>query len=127
MRKNIMLSAILTILLDLFMLFVLYTTPSKLFNSFWGKYFVLSLIIFTATFKLYYSARVYSLFAISQIVFFPLYVKYSTLNDKAISFMVVFVFVSVQFWRMLLANANEIIPYEFNYQDINNTFFAFLL
>lgn len=117
-RTDIVLAGVFTALLDVFMLFVIYTSPKELLNSFWGKYFVLSILVFTASYTLEYSARIYSLFAVSQIIYFPLYVKYSTMKYKFIRFGIVFIFVSAQFWRMLLANANHIIPYELNHQEL---------
>lgn len=126
-RNNILLAGIFTALLDVFMLFVIYTSPKQLLNSLWGKYFVLSILVFTATFTLHFSARLYSLFAISQIIYFPLYVKYSTLKNKFLAFGIVFIFVSAQFWRMLSANANLIIPYELNHQELQHTFLKYFL
>lgn len=126
-RNDIVLAGIFTALLDAFMLFVIYTSPQELLNSQWGKYFVLSILIFTATFSLHYSARIYSLFAISQIIYFPLYVKYSTIKYKFLAFGIVFIFVSAQFLRLLLTNANRIIPYELNYKDLQYTFLNYFL
>ena len=123
-RENVVVAGLLTIAVDIFMLTIAYTSKPKLLNSFWGRLFVLSIVVFNATYTLYLSARIYSLFAISQVIFLPLYIKYS--KNKLIPFFLVVLYVSIQFWRMYLSNGNNILPYHINEFDLNSSIFKFL-
>lgn len=126
-RENTILAATLTILIDILMLFIIKTMNKELLNSFWGKIFVLSIFVFNSTYTLHFSARIYSLFAISQILVLPMYIKSNTKLNKGITAGLIFIYVSTQFWRMYLANANSIIPYEMNIEELSNSIFRFLL
>ncbi len=117
-RSDVSIALFMTVLIDIYMFFIVYTAPQKLRDSFWGKLFILSVFVFNVTYTLYFSARIYSLFAISQIVFFPMWVKCCNLKNKYLCVCIVLLYVSIQFWRMLLVNANSIIPYELNQQGL---------
>ena len=126
-RENVVVAGLLTIAVDIFMLTIAYTSKPKLLNSFWGRLFVLSIVVFNATYTLYLSARIYSLFAISQVIFLPLYIKYSTIKNKLIPILFVGLYVSVQFWRMYLTNGNNILPYQINVFDLKLSIFRFFV
>lgn len=126
-REDTVLVAALTIILDVYMLFIAFSSSERLRNSLWWNLYALSIIIINATYTLHYGARVYSIFAITQIVFFPLYIKNSIFNNVKIPATLIIIYVSIQFWRMLLANANNIVPYELNYQELKYTFLSFML
>lgn len=123
-REETLILAIFTIFMDIFMFYLISIEKKCVLKEFWGKLFVLSIIVFNATYSLQYNARIYSLFAISQIIFFPLLLKNSHHHKNNIPTVLVLLYVSAQFWRMLLANANDIVPYEFNYQDLKLTIFG---
>ena len=126
-RGDMVTAAALTIMADVYMLFIILSSSEILRNSFWGKLFALSIIVINATYMLHYGARVYAIFAITQIIYFPMFLKNSKFRNKLVPALLIIVYVSAQFWRMLLANANTIIPYKINYQDLNNSFFSFIL
>lgn len=128
LREDTFKALIYTILINIYVFFfVIISAPPKFLNSFWMKIFILSLIVLNLTYSLYFSARIYALFAISQIILFPQFIKESKYKTKIIPLFITFLLLNIQFWRMLLQNANNIIPYSINTKGLHSLYSFFEL
>lgn len=110
-RSNLLLSFVNIALFDIFMLLFINKSKFQLLNTMWGHLFVLSLIVLNATYTMDFSARFYVIFSISQIIYLPLLIaSHSGVQKRKVVLLVIF-YAFIQFFRMLLANANNIVPY----------------
>lgn len=96
---------------DALMVAIVLTTKEDFLETVWGKLFVLSILAFNATFTLQYGARLYAVFGIVQLIFLPQYIKENVFKERYWAALLTLTYCSFQFFRMLLANANNIVPY----------------
>jgi hypothetical protein len=111
-RENSVIMMLMVIAQNALALIVIITTKKEMRENFWYKLFVLSCIVFNATYMVAFAARFYLVFAISQLVFIPLYMKQVNARHKIMAYGVLWVYMSAQFFRILIPNGNGIIPYK---------------
>ncbi len=79
----------------------------------WCKIFACSSLFLVLAFRLEYSTRIYVFLSISQLYFFPyLLSKAKPIISKTHLYYIIILYIFVLFMRMLLLNANGIIPYK---------------
>ena len=111
-RESGFITYLFVLLQNILAIYIIKLTKDSLYGSLWFKLFVFSIIVFNITFMVAYAARIYSVFAISQIVFFPVFLKQIKPSDRTMASLLLFSYLSTQFFRILLANGNQIIPYK---------------
>lgn len=92
--------------------YIVNNLKAELFGNFWFKLFILSSIVFNATYMVAYAARLYSIFALSQLIFIPVFLQQIRIRKRGLVYFVFLLYMSAQFFRILLANGNGIVPYK---------------
>ena len=111
-RESSFIATILALIMSLLTIIILCTSKDVLYTNNWFKLYMFSAIVLNCTYKLEYGARIYVLFSIAQLIFFPIYLKNNKLtNYHHVSIIGVCYFLML-FLRMLLVNANNILPYK---------------
>lgn len=110
-RENSMIMILMVLAQNALTFIVVILTKGELKDDFWFKLFVLSCVIFNLTYMVAYAARFYYVFSISQIVYIPLFMKKLKKSYKFTAYAVLLIYMSAQFFRILIPNGNGIIPY----------------
>lgn len=107
------LAVIFVLVMDVFFYIVTLSTNNRLFTNKWFKLFILSILVLNITYPLELGTRLYLIFAISNIIVFPLIISESSIISKHFFKFIVVLYFTAQFFRMILVNANEVYPYVF--------------
>ena len=111
-RDSSFVATILTLAMTLLAIIILRTSKKELYVNSWFKIYMFSAIILNCTYKLEYGARIYVLFSIAQLIFFPLYIRNNNISNTHGVIGIGVCYFLVLFLRMLLVNANNILPYK---------------
>lgn len=110
-RESSVIAYLFTIMMNVFAILVVYTASGSAYSNKWFILYVLSVIILNLTFKLHYGTRIYVIFAISQLLFFPLHVRNCRIQYKKVMLFLFLLYLSLNFFRITLVNGNQIFPY----------------
>lgn len=102
----------LAFIVSVFVLLIIGSTKNECLNSLWFRLLFLSIVVLNLTHRLEYGARIYAMLSISQIIAFPLYLQNNLLKNKNLASIIILMYMTLIFFRMLLTNANGICPYE---------------
>ena len=101
----------LTLILNLLLLFIVRTLPTDLRENLWFKIYFWSIIINNGSLRLVLGSRVLLLFSIAQVIFFVLYCYKNRITQPRLAGTIVISYLAVLFYKMLLNNAGEVVPY----------------
>ena len=110
-RDNLPLILTLVFCQNLMVACVLKCIPKSMLNNFWFKIFILSCAVFNATYMIAYAARIYTVFAMCQVIAFPLIISSATKYKRFFVTFLLLGYLSAQFFRILLNDQNGLIPY----------------
>lgn len=110
-RESFMTSALLAAVLLFFIAVSLIFLKKNYRYNFWAKPIFVYGIMTGLTCKLLLAARIIAIFGIAQIIFFPLFLKNNRLKHS-LGKLLVILYSSISFFRILLANGNGITPYK---------------
>lgn len=110
-RDSSNLMIVMVIAQNMLTMMIVLSVKEEMRENFWFKIFVLSSLVFNATYMVAFAARIYSVFAISQLIFVPLFFKQLKCSRKIASYIVLVIYMSAQFFRILIPNGNGILPY----------------
>lgn len=88
-------------------------SSNRLLNSKWGKLYLLSVIVLNFVYPLQYGTRIYNVFMIGNVFFYPMLLEQTRVKPRAIAMICVIGFSAAVFFKMILQNANEVYPYVF--------------
>lgn len=111
-RDSSFLVIIMSLLQNCLAIYIISNINKEDYKDKWFKLFVLSCIIFNATYMIAYATRLYSVFAMSQIIYFPILLRKVIKSRLFLTRLILICYLSAQFFRILLSNGNNIIPYE---------------
>jgi len=100
------------IAMDIFYVCVFLVADKSLLNSKWGKLYLFSALVLNLVYPLELGTRLYNIFSISNLLFYPLLLINNRLKTKKIVECIIIVFFACMFFKMILSNANEVFPYE---------------
>lgn len=110
-RDNSFVVLLIVIVQNLITYYILSNQERERYNEFWFKLFILSCVVFNATYMIAYAARIYLVFAMSQLIFVPVFLQQIPVKRKFVVYFVFILYMSAQFFRILLSNGNGILPY----------------
>ena len=110
-KDNLGAAIIMTFLMNSFAVIIISTYRGIQTNEFWYKVFIFSIIVLNLTYTLEYGTRLYNLFSISHIIFIPMYLSSNRIKQKSSTYTFIILFYAVLFFRMLLNDGNQVIPY----------------
>lgn len=111
-RDNSVVVILMVIAQNIIAIYIANNLKSELYENFWFKMFIFSCIVFNATYMVAYAARFYSIFALSQLVFIPIFLQQIKRKKRLLVYSVFLLYMSAQFFRILIANGNGIVPYK---------------
>lgn len=83
----------------------------RILNSIWFKTYLLGVITSNLTMRMELGLRVTLLFSISQIIFFPLFIRENRLTSKYYGYFIIISFTTIFFLIFLANNSAGILPY----------------
>lgn len=101
-------------LMDAFFIIMIASSKNEILNDKWGKLFLLSALILNLTYPLELGARIYLIFAISNIFMYPLFLKNSIIRNTVFLRFGIISFFAIQYFRLIISNANNVYPYYFH-------------
>lgn len=111
-RDNSFVVILMVITQNIIAIYIVNNLKSELYGNYWFKLFILSCIVFNATYMVAYAARLYSIFAICQLIFVPIFLWQIKRRKRLLVYSVFLLYMSAQFFRILMANGNGIVPYK---------------
>lgn len=101
-------------LMDAFFLLMTISSKAEVLNDKWGKLFLLSALVLNLTYPLELGARIYLIFAISNIFMYPLFLRNSIIHNNIFLKFCIISFFAIQYLRLIISNANGVCPYSFH-------------
>lgn len=101
------------IAMNIFYVCVFLIADKLLLNSKWGKLYLFSALVLNLVYPLELGTRLYNIFSISNLLFYPLLLINNRLKMKKVVECIIIVFFACMFFKMISSNANEVFPYEF--------------
>lgn len=104
---------IFVLLMNVLYILMLLMSNNSILNSQWGKLYLMSAIILNLVYPLHYGTRIYNIFTIGNLFFYPLLLSNNRIQPKYWVTLCVIGFCAAVFFKMIIQNANEVYPYVF--------------
>ena len=111
-RDSSFTATVFSFLVIVFSIMLVMTLDERDRQNFWCKIFIVSSLVMALTFRLQYGSRIYVFFSISEMIFFPYLIYHSKKLKKRTVSLLLYFYLFVVFMRMILLNANDIMPYD---------------
>ena len=102
----------LALIVNIFNVGLLVFSKKEILDNKWVGLYLLYIIVLNLTYKLQLGARINVIFSITQLIALPYIALHTKTKPYYFVLGLVFVFCTLQFYRMLLSNANDIAPYK---------------
>ncbi len=110
-RESMASVIVMTLLLNGLVFWLYYSGSQIVRNNIWFKFFIAGIILHNLTIQFTLGARLILYFTVAQIILYPLYISDNRVKQKYLAFSIITLYLTVLFYKMLLANASEVVPY----------------
>lgn len=111
-RSDGFFAIIMALLVNIFNVVILLFSKKHILHNPWVKLYVLYIVVLNLTYRLQLGARINIIYSIAQLVALPYIARNTNTKQHQFVYTLIFIFITLQFYRLLLANANDIYPYQ---------------